>query len=231
MPGVRREDSGFTLLEIMLVMLVLGMIVAMVSVSLSGSIKAVDSTLDQGDIYYRAEVAMERIREDLAAVVLPDDVEFIGGGQESGHGAELLLSFASMAHVVFDRENDHPGMALIGYSMVQDPDHPGQCLLFRSDELYRPGGEKEQQEPGAEAFLLTDRLLAVGFVFIGRDGAAVEQWNTTVEQQQEEQERQLPVAVSCTLEFQLNQEQGSSLVFETTVVLPLGMIQGENDEG
>jgi len=62
----------------MLAMLVLGMVVSMVSLSLSGSIRAIDATSEQGEIYYRAQVAMERISEDLASAVLPENVEFIG---------------------------------------------------------------------------------------------------------------------------------------------------------
>ena len=158
-------------------------------------------------------------------------MEFIGGRKELGDAAVNLLSFASMAHVVFDQENDHPGMAVLGYGMVEDQDHAGQFLLFRNDALYRPGGEEQEKETGGEAFLLSDRLRSVGFAFIGRDGAVVDQWNTTVEsEQQGSQERQLPVAVICTLEFWLDQDQESSLVFETTMLLPVGMIQVESDE-
>ena len=50
------HNAGFTLLEILLAMLVLGMVVSMVSLSLSSSISAIDSTQEQGEIYYRAQV-------------------------------------------------------------------------------------------------------------------------------------------------------------------------------
>ncbi|MCI5124306.1 MAG: type II secretion system protein, partial [Candidatus Electrothrix sp. AR5] len=63
------KESGFTLLEIMLAVLILGLVVSMVTVSLSGSIRAIDVTLKQGELYYRAQVAMERISEDLTTAL------------------------------------------------------------------------------------------------------------------------------------------------------------------
>jgi len=224
------RKAGFTLLEIMLAMLVLGMVVAMVSLSLSGSIKTIDSTLDQGDIYYRAQVALERIREDLASAVLPADVGFRGGTREDDTGEMDVLSFASMAHIVFDQESGQAGMAVIGYSVRPDTSNEQQLLLLRSDVLYLPGQEQSVTTQDVELFLLTDRLRSVRFAFISQDGATVESWNTRDAEQGEEQQTRLPAAVSCRLEFWLDQDEETSIAFETTVVLPVGVIQAKSDQ-
>ena len=222
--------AGFTLLEIMLAVLVLGVVVSMVTLSLSGSIKAIEATRDQGDVYYRARVALERIREDLTAAVLSPDVPFVAAGGDSDNGETVLLSFASMAHLVFDPEKGRPGMAEIGYTVRPDSKNAQQLLLLRSDVLYLPREGQENNDRDQEAFLLSDRLRSVRFDFISRDGTAHESWKTTVAKEGEDREPHLPAVVSCRLEFWLNREEETSIVFETSVVLPVGMIQAENDK-
>lgn len=224
------HNAGFTLLEILLAMLVLGMVVSMVSLSLSSSISAIDSTQEQGEIYYRAQVAMERISEDLASAVLPEDVEFIGTSGNSDGDSVAVLSFASMAHIVFDPENGQPGMGIINYSVHPDTNDEKQLLLLRSDILYRPQEDQEKRRDDVESFLLCDRLRSVQFSYIGSDGEEVETWNTTVDDGEDTNERQLPSAVSCSLEFWINQEEETSVTFEATVILPVAMIHANSNQ-
>lgn len=225
------QNAGFTLLEIMLAMLVLGMVVSMVSLTLSGSISAIDATREQGEVYYRAQVAMERISEDLASVVLPEDVEFIGTSGNNDSGSADVLSFASMAHLVFDSDNGQPGMGIIGYTVRPDTTDEQQMLLLRSDVLYRPLEDQVKRGDDVESFLLCDRLRSVRFSFIDSNGEEVETWNTTVEEGEDTAERQLPVAVNCSLEFWINQDEETSITFETTIILPVALIQAESDQG
>jgi len=91
---------------------------------------------------------------------------------------------------------------------------------------------EEQAKKGeeVEAFLLCDRLRSVRFSFINRKGEEVESWDTTAGEGEDKAERQLPVAVSCSLEFWINQEEETSITFETTVVLPVGLIQAGDDQ-
>ncbi len=230
---IETKNAGFTLLEIMLAMLVLGMVVAMVSLSLSGSIKAIDATSEQGEIYYRAQVAMERIGEDLTSAVLTEHVEFIGTKGENDNSRADELSFASMAHIVFDSENGQPGMGIIGYAVLPDRDDDQQLVLLRSDVLYRPMEEQAERDNDGEPFLLCDRLRSVRFSFIDHNGEELETWDTRVGEGEEKEkaERRLPAAVSCILEFWINRDEETSITFETTVVLPVGLIQAESDQG
>ncbi len=226
--------AGFTLLEIMLAMLILGMVVSMVSFSLSGSINVMNATTDQGGIYYRAQVALERISEDLASAVLAEDAEFVGVQREDHGSRSALLSFPSMAHLVFDPESGRPGMGIISYAVQQDRYHEGQLLLLRADVLHRPGTDDAETtgKEEVEAFLLCDRLRSIKFTFIDRDGDEQESWDTTINEQEqnEDEERALPAAVSCRLEFWLDQDRGTSLVFKTTILLPTGLIRAESEE-
>jgi len=224
------DNNGFTLLEIMLAMMILAVVVSMVSFGLSGSIKAIDGTREQGDVYYRAQVAMERISEDLSAAVLTEHVDFYGGAMEVSTDHRVGLSFASMAHLVFDAEKDKPGLGIIGYAVVQDKDDAQQLMLLRSDVLYRPMAEQERKVTEREAFLLCDRLKSVRFSYFTQEGEEVEAWDTRKKDDEEKKKRQLPAAVQCLLEFWLDRSAGTTLIFSTTVALPTGLIQSVNEQ-
>jgi prepilin-type N-terminal cleavage/methylation domain-containing protein len=224
-----RSETGFTLLEIMLAMLILGMVVAMVSMSLSGSIKVIEGATDQGNLYYRAQVVFERISEDLNGAMLPDDVEFKGGQETSGDGQRVLLSFASLAHLVFDAQTDQPGLGLISYAVQPDTEDSRQLLLLRADSLYHPqGGEKTTTE--TEAFLLSDRLRSVTLTFLDRNGEELESWDTTARSEEPDKKRRLPAAVSCRLEFWLDVDTESTIIFQSTMLLPVGLIRPEDTD-
>uniref|UniRef100_UPI004056C4B1 PulJ/GspJ family protein n=1 Tax=Candidatus Electronema sp. TaxID=2698783 RepID=UPI004056C4B1 len=223
------DRAGFTLLEIMLAMLILGMVVAMVSVSLSGSIRVMEGAMDQGDVYYRAQVALERISEDLASAVLTEDINFVSG-KEGGLEQSRLLSFASLAHISFDPEKGLPGLGLISYALQPDKSSSRQLLLLRADSLHRPVSEEQKSGGETEAFLLADRLRSVKFTFLNRNGEEQDSWDTTVKEGEEEKERSLPAAVACRLEFWLDEEQDASVSFQTTALLPTGLIRPQPKE-
>lgn len=226
-----RTESGFTLLEIMLAILILGLVVAMVTVSLSGSIKAIDATMKQGELYYRAQVAMERISEDLSSAMLTGDREFIGEEGSGSGDQSVLLSFSSLAHLVLDREKDTPGLGRISYAVQADPRHTGHLLLLRSDVLQRP--TEDGKETGEiEAYILADQLRSVTFTFFDYQGEEQESWDTTVPENDEEAaaERRLPAAVTCHLEFWIDVENERTITFQTTVLLPVGLIQPKPEE-
>jgi prepilin-type N-terminal cleavage/methylation domain-containing protein len=222
---------GFTLMEVMLATLILAMVVSMVTLALSGSLRVVEATRDQGDLYYRAQVALERISEDFAAAVLTDDIEFIGRQVDTSDKKQLLVRFGSMAHLVFDPEHGREGMGQIGYYLAADPEEDGQMVLLRSDKLVVPLEKKENGNPNEEdmiGFLLSNHLRAVNFSYVDAKGEEHDSWDTRVDSDmsidEKKRKRQLPAAVACTLEFWLDREQETTLTFQTSVRIPVGMI-------
>lgn len=221
---VAGNQRGMTLLEIMLALLILGTVVSMVSVTLSGSLNILNATQDRGAIYHRAQVALLRISEDIASAVLlsPDlkDADFIGVDDQDGD----TLRFASTAHIVFNRKVDKPGIAVISYSVEEDPENDGELFLVRSDELLATTDSSSGGALDEGGFLLCDKLRSVNFSYIDEKGEEVEEWTTDTDAVSKPSDRKLPVAVSCTLEFWVDQENDSSIEFTTSILLPAGLI-------
>lgn len=232
-PHYLLSDSvqGFTLMEVMLATIILAMVVSMVTISLSGSLKVVDATRDQGDIYYRAQVALQRISEDLESAVLTDDVDFIGADtDETSDQRRIIVRFVSMAHLVFDPDADQGGMGHISYALIPDPDNEEELVLLRSDLLATPQ-QKDTDEEFRDGFLLSDRLRSVQFSYFDASGEEFDSWDTRIDPQADDDEnklkRRLPAAVSCRLEFWLDHEKEETLTFGTSVKIPVGMIMAE----
>ena len=212
--------QGMTLLEVLLATFILATVIAMVTMALSGSVEVVNATRDQGEVFYRAQVTLQRISEDLASALLTEDSDFIGQGESPGAG-EPILSFTSTAHVVFDPENDHPGNARISYRVVPDKENATELLLLRSDErLPIPEGG------GENGYLLCDRLRSIRFSYTDQAGEESDSWSTEAEGLSTAV-RELPVVVTCTLELWLDSEQDSSIEFSTSVLIPVGLIRAE----
>ncbi len=224
--NVTGNQQGMTLLEIMLALLILGTVVTMVSVTLSGSLNILNATQDHGAIYHRAQVALLRISEDISSALLVEGIEgaeFIGtDDQLDGQDADTL-QFTSTAHIVFNRAVDKPGIALISYRIEEDEENDGEFLLVRSDELLAmtssTGGGGDEG-----GFLLCDKLRSVNFSYLDEEGEELDDWTTDPDDLSKPSDRKLPVAVSCTLEFWVDQENDSSVEFTTSILLPVGLI-------
>ena len=237
-PGYLRilaSMQGFTLMEIMLATGILAMVVSMVSLSLSGSLRVMEATRDQGDLYYRARIALERISEDLESAILIPEVDFIASAaSDAADTRRILVRFSSMAHVDFDPEGGRDGIGNIGYALIPDPDNEGQVVLLRSDQLATPRKDEEEEE-FRDGFVLSDRLRSVTFSYYDLEGEKFDSWDTRIDPQADVEEnrrkRRLPAAVSCRLEFWLDREQETTLTFETSVKIPAGMIIAKKTEG
>lgn len=213
-----------TLLEILLAMFILAMVVSMVSMALTGSLNVVEATRIQGELYHRAQVSLQRISEDLASAVLVDGVEFVGSdAEEDGQEADTL-TFSSTAHVVFDPEHDHPGMAVISYTLAPDTENEGGSLLLRADNLLTESMDDREEQDG---YLLCDRLRSVSFIYVDEEGEEHDTWDTEVDPNDPAAVRKLPVSVICTLEFWVDQATESSIEFTTRILLPTGLINVE----
>ena len=152
-----------------------------------------------------------------------EEADFIGIDEQlDGQDADTL-QFASTAHIVFNPTVDKPGIALISYRVEEDQENDGELLLIRSDELLAitsssNGGKDEG------GFLLSDKLRSVNFSYIDEEGEELDDWTTDPDALSKASDQKLPVAVSCTLEFWIDQENDSSVEFTTSILLPAGLI-------
>lgn len=230
---MNRRVGGFTLLEVLLAMTVLGVVVAMLSLSLSGSMRVFEGTERDEEIYSMAQTAMQRITEDLAAAFADEEIPFEGeNALEDGYRRDSLR-FCSLAHLVFNPEKQKPGMAVIGYRLEQEEGEDEGFRLLRSDQRLLPGQEAREETESPPAFVLADNLRSFQLTYFDSQGQEFDNWQGEGEAEEKEKKKteqaesaakkgRLPAAVHCILEFWLDPDRGTTQIFSTRIVLPVG---------
>lgn len=219
---MNNAQHGFTLLEVLLAMTVLGVVMAMLSLSLSGSMRLVESTEQEEEILTMAQTAMRRITEDIASAFWTREEPFLGTRMlEAGHRADRL-DFCSLAHLVFNPDKQQPGPARIGYRLENDEEDRRKYRLVRSDEPLLPGREVPERTATAPAFVLAENLRSLQFTYFDRQGQEMDNWQAEFDEQDPRGQEKLPAAVHCILEFWVDADQETVRIFSTRVVLPVG---------
>ena len=226
------DARGFTLLEILLALTVLGVVMAMLTISLSATLRVVDATEQQEAVYHQAQTALRRIGGDLAAATGDILIPFSGKRLDLNGQRADTLAFVSLAHLVLNPDKQQPGMALIRYQLKPDENDQRRLKLLRSDTLVLPGIDYEEGESGQErAFLLADNLRSVQFVYFDREGQEFDKWGQEQEdssaEEGEDKPRPLPAVVRCTLEFWLDPDRETVQTFTTDTLLPVGLFAQE----
>jgi general secretion pathway protein J len=218
-----RECQGFTLLEVLLATTVLGVVMAMLTLSLSATLRAFEVTERQEAIMYQAQTALRLITEDLMATVSTPDVPFVGRNLSIRDQRADSLIFPSRAHLVLNPEKQRSGMAVIHYRVVEDGDDKRRLKLLRADTLALPGVlwktdsvSSEKEEP---AFLLAEGLRVVQWKYFDRDGQEFDSWQQG-QLAGTEEKIVVPAAVQCTLEFWLDPDKELSQTFTTRILVP-----------
>ncbi|MDH4318734.1 MAG: prepilin-type N-terminal cleavage/methylation domain-containing protein [Desulfobulbaceae bacterium] len=219
------DNRGLTLLEILLALVVLSMVMTMISLSLSGTFDVLESVRSRGEIDYQAQVALLRIREDISSAIYDPLVPFTGQSIEQGAHRADRLRFVSQGHVVFNREVELDGPAIITYEAAADEEDPDDLTLYRRDVLLRPGAESESETQNPEhdetqRFMLAKHLRSVSFRYSGAEGES-DTWDTE-QSTNEENSVHLPAVVNCTLEFWLDRGEDSFVSYNSKILLPVG---------
>ena len=221
------RDKGFTLLEVLLAITVLGVVVAMLSLSLSGTLKVIDATENQEEMYHQAQTTLRRITEDLAAAVQTKERVFIGKKIEADSQRADSLAFASLSHLVLNPEKQKPGVAIIRYQLQADSEDTRRLRLLRSDTLLLPGVDYSKSEAEDRSFLLADNLRSLRFKYFNQQGQEFDTWEGATDATDQQGVPPLPAAVHCTVEIWVDADKEMVQAFSTGILIPAGLVVAE----
>ena len=218
--------KGFTLLEILIAIFIFATVLSTIFISYTGTFSIIDQTESRANSYRMARIALERMQEDLESAYFStvkgkskseDDplhsTPFVGKDREiDGRDADTL-NFVSRAHVVFDEEEENPGIAWVSY-YVQESDNGDGLILYRSDtpEFSEAPGE------GTGGLILCDGLFSVDFTYYDADGKPHDTWDSTGDELKDK----FPVMVGIELSFINNSDTERPVKFVLSVSLPMG---------
>ncbi|MGI6656920.1 MAG: PulJ/GspJ family protein [Desulfobulbus sp.] len=214
---MRSPEQGFTLLEVMLAVAILGMVAAMLSISLGGSLRTVSAVREEEEVFFLAQTAMRRISEDLGGACWFSGAVFTGENNVIGEQRADTLILTTQAHLVVNPSVQRPGPATVRYRLEPDDEDPHRLRLLRSDTPLTVVSVGQADEEQAPFFLLADNLRSLRFSYFDREGQESDAWDGALAAGEEGQPIGPPAAVHCILEFWLGTERDGVRTFSTRV--------------
>ena len=135
--------KGFTLVEIMIAILILGIVLSTVYASYSSTMKLVRDIEYESHLYKMARTAMDRMIKDLSSLQpYADSFDLRAEKQTSGNREFYSISFWSAAHLAFAENEGNGSPAAITY-YVEEDEGGGSFSLRRTD---LPGGKPSKEK-------------------------------------------------------------------------------------
>lgn len=208
---------GFTLMEILLAFLILGIVLTTILASFNAVFSTTDTLRNSSRYYDMAKNCLNRMTLDLGALYItqpplykppnfddpPNPYRIIGSISEIGGTSFASVRFASNAHIPLNKSIKRGIAEIVYYVQGQDD---GQPVLRRGDHLYPyPPFEENSGDP-----ILTEHVKSLAFKYYDSEGSEFEEWNSD----SEEYGYATPAAIGIQLEIG---DESVSYNFETTV--------------
>jgi prepilin-type N-terminal cleavage/methylation domain-containing protein len=215
-PSVHYQDSrGFTLLEILIAIFILGIVLSTIYVAYSGTLTVVRELDDDSRAYAMARITLDKMSGDLSslqrfgdAFVLQSEKRRIGN-REFGS-----ISFWSAAHLAFEEELLSGYPASIAYFVREDKD--GGLSLRRSDVA---GAEPAKDKQTGGGIIICENVQALNLIFYDEGGQYYDSWDTA--SSSASQKGKPPVLVQIELILKNARDAEKPYKFITRVFLPV----------
>ncbi len=220
-----KNQSGFTLLEILLAVFILSIVVSTIYAAYSGTFSIVESTTKEAEVYAMARIAMERIVEDMESIYVPVSATekengegyygFIATEGQVGYKTFDNLEFTSTAHLSFSEESKGDTITKIQY-YVKEGDSNEVFDLCRSDQPDPDTGLESETISGP---VLCEGLSDVEFTYYDAKGTSHDRWDSG----SEEFGSKVPAMVTVSLSFLNLSDPEKPYMFTTGVAIPAGI--------
>ena len=207
--------DGFTLIEILIAIFILGLVMATVYVSYSGIMKTSHQMEEESDIYKMARMSMDRMIKDLSSLQTNSgSFDFRAGEKTLSNREFYSLSFWSASHLTFG-ENEGTGRpAAISY-YVQEDEGGESFSLWRSDIA---GAKPDQEKNLSGGFVICQKIDSWKLKFYDSTGRELESWDSS---SLAEQKGKAPTAVKIELALVNLNDPEKPYKFMTKVFLPV----------
>jgi len=218
MTGISTEKNihsgGFTLIEILLAIFILGMVMVTVYVSYSGTMKTSRQMEDESNIYKTARVTMDRMIKDLSSLQ-PSGGRFdFHAGKDTLNKKEFhSLYFWSASHLAFEENEDTGRPATIHYSVRED--NSGESFsLWRSDVAGATPEDTKETEGG---YVICKNIESFRLTFDDTEGRESDVWDSS---SISGQSAQIPASVKIELALVNLNDRDKPYKFMTKVYFP-----------
>jgi prepilin-type N-terminal cleavage/methylation domain-containing protein len=169
------RNRGFTLIEILLAVFILGIVLSTVYASYTGTFRIIRETEYDAEIYGMARSALDRMSRDLQSAAPWRGAFSFGTKPYTLHDREFVrLTFRAAAHVAFNEQEVPGGITVIEYGIDEDMEKEGYTLS-RSDNLYR---DPKKEAPSSGGYVLCERVETLTYLFTDEAGKEYDSWDS-----------------------------------------------------
>jgi len=223
MDMVRMKRKGFTLLEVLLTLAILGVIFSLLYMTFHQSMMVMANTEVRADVIQRGRLILERMALELKGSFIPAQERrskvFGYGlvGRSTKEGEDFLdhLNFTTLLLPQGTPLEGGKEIYEVGYFLDHEPGAKGFTLFRRQDEAI--DGNLLQ---GGRVLAICDRVRSLSFLFFDRQGGKQKEWNSLEGPKQ----NRLPSRIE--IQLKLEDSHGQVHVFRTQVYLPLSGDRG-----
>ena len=210
------RTKGFTLVEIMIAILILGLVLSTVYAAYSSTMKIVHDLEYQNNLYKTARTTMDRMIKDLSCLQLASGAFDFRVEKETLNNREFYsLSFWSASHLAFGENEGEGSPAAISY-YVQEDEGGDSFSLWRSDS---PGAKPSPGKNISGGFVICQNIDSWSLRFYDSTGNELDSWDSSSLSSQ--QEGKSPAAVKIELALVNLNDKDKPYKFMTKVFLPV----------
>lgn len=213
------RKKGFTLIEILIAVFILGVVLTTVYASYTGTFSIIEETKTEAEIYGMARATLHRMARDMEALSPWNGKIYFSAKPHTlkGH-AFIRLTFRSGAHIAFGNEEPSAGIAVIEYFIEEKKGEEyenGEFSIYRSDSLNR---DLDNDESPPSGFLLCDKVETLTCIFYDEKGKEYDSWDS--EGSDEKQKKKSPAIVEIRLLLANEKDREHPFTFMTKVKMP-----------
>ncbi|MGP8153287.1 MAG: prepilin-type N-terminal cleavage/methylation domain-containing protein [Smithella sp.] len=207
--------DGFTLIEILIAIFILGLVMATVYVSYSGILKTAHQMEEERDIYKMARTSIDRMIKDLSSLQPSAGSFDVRAEKKMFDNREFhSISFWSASHLTFG-ENGEGRPAAISYYVKQDED--GKSFsLWRADAY---GSKPDITKIPDGGFIICKNLDTFRLTFYDSAGGETDLWDSS--STVGNQTGNAPAAIKIELFLVNLNDQEKPYKFMTKIFLPV----------
>lgn len=223
--------AGFTLLEVMISVSILGVIMTLVWASTSQSIKAKDSTEARDMVFQMGRVTLRKLTDDLTSAFLTKQVTITGGATAEqaptvtqsnvktffvgeDNGGQDTIKFTTFSHLRLFNNAKECDQSRVQYEAVSSETEPGTIDVIRREEVWL----SDNADIKGKSFKILEGVKEFDVEYYDeRKNEWVKGWDSM----KIDWKDRMPSAVRATLVFNDPIEEGAEISISTAIILPL----------
>jgi prepilin-type N-terminal cleavage/methylation domain-containing protein len=222
----RNKVSGFTLIEVLIAIFILGVVLSTVYAAYTGTYRIIKISEYDRDIYRMGRMTLQRMLQDFGAVgPYNGKFELVSKRSDVGKQAFPKLVFTSTVNLGLGNQENPAGVSTIDYYVWEDPEKE-ESVLMRVENVHREKLLDEQTDLKKGAFPICNKLHSLIYKFYDRAGKEYENWDSTADTDM--QKNRLPAVIAVELSLINPDNRDNPFKFMTKIYLPVNQVDREN---